>query len=138
MEVVPPLLERGVRVIDLSADYRLRDPNVYAQWYGESHDDLANLAQAVYGLPELYGDEIADGAARRQPRLLPADGDPRPGPAGGRQLHRTGSIIIDSKSGVSGGGPRRRSCRSTSRSATRASRPTPSARTATRRRSSRR
>ena len=41
-----------------SADYRLRDPNVYAQWYGESHHDLANLAQAVYGLPELYGDEI--------------------------------------------------------------------------------
>src|SRR5262249_25761871 len=58
MATLPALLDRGLRVIDLSADYRLRDPNVYAQWYGESHEDLAHLAQAVYGLPELYGDEI--------------------------------------------------------------------------------
>src|SRR5262249_22738722 len=42
MGTLPKLLERGVRVIDLSADYRLRDPNVYAQWYGESHHDLAH------------------------------------------------------------------------------------------------
>ena len=67
-----------MRVIDLSADYRLRDPNVYAQWYKETHHDAANLAQAVYGLPEVYGDEIDEREARRQPRLLPADGDPRP------------------------------------------------------------
>jgi len=70
MTTLPALLDRGVRVIDLSADYRLRDPNAYAQWYGESHGDLAHLAQAVYGLPELYGDEIADsrpGPARRRP-----------------------------------------------------------------------
>src|SRR5207302_1451515 len=53
MQTLPALLERGMRVIDLSADYRLRDPNVYAQWYGESHEDLAHLAQAVYGLPEI-------------------------------------------------------------------------------------
>src|SRR5438105_3555287 len=37
MQMLPTLLERGLRVVDLSADYRLRDPNVYAQWYGESH-----------------------------------------------------------------------------------------------------
>src|SRR6516164_3721949 len=59
MTTLPALLQRGLRVIDLSADYRLRDPNVYAQWYGESHEDLAHLAQAVYGLPEVYGDDIA-------------------------------------------------------------------------------
>src|SRR6516162_3067793 len=58
MSTLPALLERGVRVIDLSADYRLRDPNLFAQWYGESHADLAHLAQAVYGLPEIYGDVI--------------------------------------------------------------------------------
>src|SRR5436309_13688681 len=58
MATLPGLLERGVRVIDLSADYRLRDPNVYAQWYGESHGDVAHLAQAVYGLPEIYGVEM--------------------------------------------------------------------------------
>src|SRR4051794_13984921 len=59
MATVPALLRRGLRVIDLSADYRLADPNVYAQWYGHSHEDVAHLTQAVYGLPELYGDEIA-------------------------------------------------------------------------------
>src|SRR3954453_21701018 len=59
METLPVVLQRGLRVIDLSADYRLRDPNVYAQWYGESHADLAHLAQAVYGLPGLWGGEIA-------------------------------------------------------------------------------
>jgi N-acetyl-gamma-glutamyl-phosphate reductase len=48
METIPPLLDRGIRVVDLSADYRLRDPNVYAEWYGESHHDLAYLAQALY------------------------------------------------------------------------------------------
>src|SRR5262245_46235023 len=40
MECLPALLARGLRVIDLSADYRLRDPNTYAQWYGEEHNDL--------------------------------------------------------------------------------------------------
>ena len=87
-DTLPALLERGLRVIDLSADYRLRDPNVFAQWYGESHRDLAHLAQAVYGLPEIYGDEIAVRPACRQSRLLSADGDPRPGAARGRQVHR--------------------------------------------------
>src|SRR4029079_11458821 len=58
MEAIPPLLERGMRVVDLSADYRLRDPNTYALWYKESHLDLAGLKHAVYGLPEIYGEEI--------------------------------------------------------------------------------
>ena len=66
--------ERGVRVIDLSADYRLRDPNVYAQWYGESHHDLAHLAQAVYGLPEIYGDEIATAQLIANPGCYPQTG----------------------------------------------------------------
>src|SRR5262245_15871182 len=60
MSTLPTLLERGLRVIDLSADYRLRDPNVYAQWYGHSHEDLAHLTQVVYGLPEIYGEEVRD------------------------------------------------------------------------------
>src|SRR4026209_1359148 len=53
MESIPPLLARGIRVVDLSADYRLRDPAVYQEWYKETHHDTANLAQAVYGLPEI-------------------------------------------------------------------------------------
>src|SRR5919201_4355956 len=71
MATLPALLERGVRVIDLSADYRLRDPNVYAQWYGESHRDLAHLAQAVYGLPELYGEEIPTAQLIANPGCYP-------------------------------------------------------------------
>src|SRR6476659_8528438 len=61
MESIPPLLERGIRVVDLSADYRLRDAAVYQEWYKEKHHDAANLAHAVYGLPEVYGEKI-DGA----------------------------------------------------------------------------
>src|SRR5262249_56437980 len=71
MSTLPALLERGVRVIDLTADYRLRDPNVYAQWYGESHEDLAHLTQAAYGLPELYGDEIAGAQLVANPGWYP-------------------------------------------------------------------
>src|SRR5688572_26111652 len=71
MSCLPRLLERGIRVVDLSADYRLRDPNVYAQWYGESHTDLAHLAEAVYGLPELYGDEIATAQLVANPGCYP-------------------------------------------------------------------
>ena len=58
MAVVPALRRRGVRVIDLSADYRLTDPQVYADWYGHAHTDAEGLAQAVYGLPELYRERI--------------------------------------------------------------------------------
>ena len=59
-----------MRVVDLSADYRLRDPNVYAQWYGDHHD-IANLAQAVYGLPEVYGDSIAGAKLVANPGCYP-------------------------------------------------------------------
>jgi hypothetical protein len=74
MSTLPRLLERGVRVVDLSADYRLRDPNVYAQWYGHSHEDLAHLAQAVYGLPEVYGEEIAQAQLIANPGCYPQTG----------------------------------------------------------------
>lgn len=103
-EAIPPLLNRGVRVVDLSADYRLRDPNVYAQWYGESHDDLANLAQAVYGLPELYGDEIATAQLIANPGCYPQTAILGLAPlVAGRHIELAG-IIVDSKSGVSGAG----------------------------------
>src|SRR3954463_12815496 len=116
MAALPALLQRGVRVIDLSADYRLRDPNVYAQWYGESHADLAYLAQAVYGLPELYADEIATAQLVANPGCYPQTailglapllaGHPRE-PSGplvaGHHVELSG-LIVDSKSGVSGAG----------------------------------
>jgi N-acetyl-gamma-glutamyl-phosphate reductase len=104
MRTVPALLERGLRVIDLSADYRLRDPNLYAQWYGESHEDLAHLTQAVYGLPEIYGAEVAEAQLVANPGCYPQTAILGLAPLVAGQLIHLDSIIIDSKSGVSGAG----------------------------------
>jgi N-acetyl-gamma-glutamyl-phosphate reductase len=104
MQALPPLLERGLRVIDLSADYRLRDPNVYAQWYGESHSDLAHLAQAVYGLPELYGDDIPSAQLIANPGCYPQTAILGLAPLAVGKYIELKNIIVDSKSGVSGAG----------------------------------
>jgi N-acetyl-gamma-glutamyl-phosphate reductase len=104
MSALPSLLDRGVRVIDLSADYRLRDPNIYAQWYGESHQDLAHLARAVYGLPEIYGDEIVAAQLVANPGCYPQTAILGLAPlVAGNHLDLK-SIIVDSKSGVTGAG----------------------------------
>jgi N-acetyl-gamma-glutamyl-phosphate reductase len=58
MAIVPELRQRGLRVIDLSADYRLGDAQVYADWYGHVHTDTRGLDEAVYGLPELFREQI--------------------------------------------------------------------------------
>ena len=104
MSTLPELLDRGVRVIDLSADYRLRDANVYAQWYGESHQDLAHLAQAVYGLPEIYGDELATAQLVANPGCYPQTAILGLAPLVAGHHVDLDDIIVDSKSGVSGGG----------------------------------
>jgi N-acetyl-gamma-glutamyl-phosphate reductase len=104
MSTLPALLERGVRVIDLSADHRLRDPNVYAQWYGESHGDLAHLAQAVYGLPEIYGEEIPTAHLVANPGCYPQTAILGLAPLVAGKHIDLRSIIVDSKSGVSGAG----------------------------------
>ncbi|HXD87549.1 MAG TPA: N-acetyl-gamma-glutamyl-phosphate reductase [Urbifossiella sp.] len=104
MESVPPLLERGIRVIDLSADYRLRDPAIYQQWYKEPHRDSANLPRAVYGLPEVYGDAINSAALVANPGCYPQTAILGLAPLLAHQLIEPSGIIVDSKSGVSGGG----------------------------------
>jgi N-acetyl-gamma-glutamyl-phosphate reductase len=104
MQTLPAVLERGMRVIDLSADYRLRDPNVYAQWYGESHEDLAHLAQAVYGLPEIYGEEIPTAQLVANPGCYPQTAILGLAPLVAGKYVELKNIIVDSKSGVSGAG----------------------------------
>lgn len=104
MEAIPPLLERGIRVIDLSADYRLRDPKVYERWYHEPHRDVSNLSQAVYGLPELYAQKIRGAQLIANPGCYPQTGILGLLPLVREELIQLDSIIIDSKSGVSGGG----------------------------------
>ena len=104
MATLPRLLERGLRVVDLSADYRLRDPNTYAQWYGASHTDVAHLAQAVYGLPELYGDELRAAQLVANPGCYPQTAILGLAPLlAGKAIEPRG-IIVDAKSGVSGAG----------------------------------
>jgi N-acetyl-gamma-glutamyl-phosphate reductase len=104
MSTLPALLQRGLRVIDLSADYRLRDPNVYAQWYGESHEDVAHLTQAVYGLPEIYGDEIRDAQLVANPGCYPQGAILALAPLVAGKHVALRDLIVDSKSGVSGAG----------------------------------
>ena len=59
MNLVPQLLDAGARVVDLSADYRIRDAQLWSQWYGETHSSPELLSEAVYGLPELNREKIA-------------------------------------------------------------------------------
>src|SRR5207245_7878984 len=99
MSTLPVLLDRGVRVIDLSADYRLRDPNVCAQWYGESHRDLAHLTQAVYGLPELYGEEIQTAQLVANPGCYPQTRHLDLAPLVAGKHIDLSALIVDSKSG---------------------------------------
>jgi N-acetyl-gamma-glutamyl-phosphate reductase len=91
-------------VIDLSADYRLRDPNEYAEWYGESHDDLANLAQAVYGLPEIYGEDIKTAQLVANPGCYPQTAILGLAPLVAGHHIELKPIIVNSVSGVSGAG----------------------------------
>ena len=104
MSTLPAVLQRGLRVIDLSADYRLADPNVYAQWYGHSHEDLAHLTQAVYGLPELYGAEIAVAQLVANPGCYPQTAILGLAPLVAGKYVDLKDLIVDSKSGVSGAG----------------------------------
>jgi len=91
-------------VIDLSADYRLTDAQVYADWYGHVHDDPEGLRRAVYGLPELYREAIPPADLIANPGCYTSASILALAPliAEGR-IERTG-IIIDAKSGVSGAG----------------------------------
>lgn len=103
-KLVPSLLEAGVRVIDLSADYRLNDPAVYAQWYGEEHHDPTRLGQAVYGLPELFRRQIVGARLVANPGCYPTSAILPLAPLLKAGLIEPDDIIIDSKSGVSGAG----------------------------------
>ena len=104
MESIPPLLECGIRVVDLSADYRLRDAKVYEEWYKETHRDAQNLAKAVYGLPEITGNAIDSAKLIANPGCYPQTAILGLAPLVANGLIELTGIIIDSKSGVSGAG----------------------------------
>lgn len=100
---VMPLLERGIKVIDISADFRLKEASEYQRWYGFSHPAPQLLQQAVYGLPELHRAEIAGAKLVANPGCYPTGAILALAPAVKAGLITT-DIVIDSKSGVSGAG----------------------------------
>ena len=102
-EAVVPLLDRGIKVVDISADFRLKNPVDYQQWYGFTHPAPHLLEQAVYGLPELYRSEITSASLVANPGCYPTSAILALAPAVRGGLVDT-NIIIDSKSGVSGAG----------------------------------
>ena len=98
------LLARGVRVIDLSADFRIRDPEVWAQWYGQPHGAPEYLSEAVYGLPELHRGRIAGASLIAVPGCYPTAITLALLPLLEQGVVDAGDIIADAKSGVSGAG----------------------------------
>ncbi len=104
MEIAPKLLSAGKKVIDLSADYRLKDTKIYTQFYKTKHKDKINLSKAVYGLPELYRAKIKVAQFIANPGCYPTAGILALAPLVAFNLVDLGSIIIDAKSGVTGAG----------------------------------
>jgi N-acetyl-gamma-glutamyl-phosphate reductase len=100
---VIPLLKKGVKVVDISADFRLKDASQYDQWYGFSHPAPQLLKEAVYGLPELHRAEIASAQLIANPGCYPTGAILALAPAVKAKLIKA-DIVIDSKSGVSGAG----------------------------------
>ena len=101
--VIGGLLERGLKVLDLSADFRLKDALEYPQWYGFDHPWPQLLDEAVYGLPELYRHKIAAARLVANPGCYPTAVLLALAPVAKQGLIG-GDIIIDAKSGVSGAG----------------------------------
>lgn len=104
MAYTPPLLDAGLRVIDLSADYRLKDAALYEKTYGHAHEDTANLAQAVYGLPELFRSQLPGAMLVANPGCYPTAAALSIMPLLSRSLVKPDGIIINGASGVTGAG----------------------------------
>jgi len=104
MKIAPVFLKAGKKVIDLSADYRLRDRTVYKKYYEVEHEDAEGLGRAVYGLPELYKEEIKKAGLIANPGCYPTSVILGTVPAAKKTLLAGNKIISDSKSGVTGAG----------------------------------
>jgi N-acetyl-gamma-glutamyl-phosphate reductase len=103
-DAIKPLLEAGVRVVDFSADYRLNDAAVYAQWYEHLHVDADRLGKVPYGLPEFFGEQIKTAPLVANPGCYPTSAILALAPLLKLGLVQPRGIIVDSKSGVSGAG----------------------------------
>ena len=104
MRLAPALLEKGIRVIDLAADFRLRDPQLWQHWYGMEHLAPELLDEAVYGLPETNRQAIAAARLVANPGCYPTAVQLGLLPLLEQDLLDPATLIADTKSGVSGAG----------------------------------
>jgi N-acetyl-gamma-glutamyl-phosphate reductase len=104
MSFVPKLLDLGLKVIDFSADYRLKDAAIYEKFYQVKHADTKNLKTAVYGLPELFREQIRDADLIANPGCFPTGALLALAPLLKQKLVETDSIIVNAVTGVSGAG----------------------------------
>ena len=105
MEFAPYLLKKGKKVIDLSADYRIKSPSLYKQYYGVVHKDVGNLRKAVYGLAEIYKAKIKNANLIANPGCYPTSIILGLFPLVKEGLIK-GKIVVDSKSSITGAGRR--------------------------------
>jgi N-acetyl-gamma-glutamyl-phosphate reductase len=104
MQFVPKLLDAGLKVVDFSADYRLKDVAAYEKFYGVKHTDTANLQRAVFGLPELFREQIKGAELVANPGCFPTGAALALAPLLKNGLIETDSIIVNAVTGISGAG----------------------------------
>lgn len=102
-EAVIPVLKQGIKVVDISADFRLKQADEYQEWYGVDHPDPTYLEEAVYGLTELHQDDVRPARLVANPGCYPTSAILAMAPVVQLSIIEP-DVIIDSKSGVSGGG----------------------------------
>lgn len=103
MAIVPDLLAKGKKVVDLSADFRIHEPKVYEQWY-QAHSAQTYLAEAVYGLPEIHRLKINEARLVANPGCYPTSVILALAPLLTAKVINDENLIIDSKSGAAGAG----------------------------------
>lgn len=103
-EAVDFFHSKGKKVVDLSADFRLKDPKTYEEWYATEHKCLAALGAAVYGLPELHRKEIKSASLIANPGCYPTAAVLAIAPLLKAGVVEAGGIVVDSKSGTTGAG----------------------------------
>lgn len=103
-DVIPSLIERGLKVIDLSGDFRYDDVKVYEKWYKQEHSSPELLAESVYGLPELYRDKIKKARLIGNPGCYTTCSILGAYPLLNSGIGNSENIIVDAKSGVTGAG----------------------------------
>ena len=106
MSFAPKILKQGLRVVDFSADYRLEDAETYQAWYHAEHTSSELMPQAIYGLPERYRAKIREAQLVANPGCYPTSAILAAMPLVAQRVVELDSIIVDSKSGISGAGPK--------------------------------